>query len=95
MTPCYAADRAAFHCALGRNTWRGAAYGLCMTAYMLVTAGTWYLLLGLVIAILFAAFVQRLEPNAQGGSMLFRLLIVPGATLLWPLILARVLKRVS
>lgn len=66
-----------------------------MTAYMLVTAGTWYLLLGLVIAVLFAAFVQRLEPSARGGSILFRLLLVPGATLLWPVILARVLRRVS
>jgi hypothetical protein len=61
-------------------------------------AGTGYLALGLVIAMLFAAFVQRIEPSAKGGSILFRLLIVPGATLLWPLILVRsvrVLRRAS
>jgi hypothetical protein len=63
-----------------------------MTAYLLVTAGTGYLALGLVIAMLFAAFVQRIEPSAKGGSLLFRLLIVPGATLLWPLIVARSLR---
>jgi hypothetical protein len=63
-----------------------------MTAYLLVTAGTGYLALGVVIAMLFAAFVQRIEPSAQGGSLLFRLLIVPGATLLWPLIVVRSLR---
>jgi hypothetical protein len=69
-----------------------------MTAYQLVEAGTWYLALGLVVALLFAAFVQRVEPSARGGSILFRLLIVPGATLLWPLIVVRslrVLRRAS
>jgi hypothetical protein len=63
-----------------------------MTGYLLVTAGTWYLALGLVIALLFAAFVQHIEPSAQGGSLLFRLLIVPGATLLWPVIVVRSLR---
>lgn len=69
-----------------------------MTASVCVMAGTGYLALGLVIAMLFAAFVQRIEPSAKGGSILFRLLIVPGATLLWPLILVRsvrVLRRAS
>ena len=63
-----------------------------MTAQLLVEACTWYLALGLAIAMLFAAFVQRVEPSARGGSILFRLLIVPGATLLWPLILVRSLR---
>jgi hypothetical protein len=60
-----------------------------MITSFLVSAGSGYLALGLVIAALFAAFVQRIEPSAQGGSLLFRLLIVPGATLLWPLIVVR------
>ncbi|HKU43028.1 MAG TPA: hypothetical protein VJR89_32940 [Polyangiales bacterium] len=63
-----------------------------MTAYLLVTAGTYYLGVGLMIAMLFAALVQRVEPSASGGSILFRLLIVPGATLLWPLIVVRSLR---
>jgi hypothetical protein len=63
-----------------------------MTASLLVAAGTGYLALGLAIAIVFAAFVQRIEPSAQGGSLLFRLLIIPGATLLWPLIVTRSLR---
>lgn len=63
-----------------------------MTANLLVMAGTGYLVLGVAIALVFAAFVQRIEPSAQDGSILFRLLIVPGATLLWPLVVVRALR---
>jgi hypothetical protein len=57
---------------------------------LLVAAGTVYLEVGLAVALLFAVYgVERLEPSARGGSILFRLLIVPGAILLWPLIVKR------
>jgi hypothetical protein len=52
-----------------------------------------YLALGVLCALPFAALVQRLEPSARGASPLFRVLIVPGAALLWPLIVQRALRR--
>ncbi len=53
-----------------------------------------YLLLGLGFAIPFAfRLVNRLDPVAAHGTRPFRLLIIPGATLLWPLLLRRVLRR--
>lgn len=60
---------------------------------LLVAAGTLYLEVGLAVALLFAAYgVDRLEPSARGGSISFRILIVPGAALLWPLIVKRALR---
>jgi hypothetical protein len=52
----------------------------------------WYLRIGAGVAIVFALIVGRVEPSAKGSSILFRLLIVPGATLLWPLIVVRTLR---
>lgn len=54
-----------------------------------------YLALGALIALPFAVFVGRLEPSAVGGSIGFRLLLLPGATLLWPLVLVRVFRRMT
>lgn len=54
-----------------------------------------YLALGAVIALPFAVFVGRLEPSAVGGSIGFRLLLLPGATILWPLVLVRALRRAT
>ena len=63
---------------------------------LLVAAGTLYLEVGLAVALLFAAYgVDRLEPSARGGSILFRIVIVPGATLLWPLIVQRSVRALS
>lgn len=60
---------------------------------LIVAAGQWYLAIGLLVALVFATvLVQRVEPTARGGSLAFRLAIVPGATLLWPLILLRSLR---
>lgn len=62
---------------------------------LLVTAGTHYLEVGSALALVFAAYgVDRLEPSARGGSILFRIMIMPGAALLWPLIVKRALTRV-
>lgn len=62
---------------------------------LLVTAGTHYLEVGSVVALVFAAYgVDRLEPSARGGSIVFRIVIMPAAALLWPLIVKRALTRV-
>ena len=59
---------------------------------LLAAAGA-YLALGLLFAVPFAArWVGRLDPAARAGSAGFRLLIVPGAVLLWPALLTRLLK---
>jgi hypothetical protein len=60
---------------------------------LIVSFGSLYLEAGALVALLFAfGFVGRVEPSAAGGSALFRLLILPGATLLWPLILVRTVR---
>jgi hypothetical protein len=52
-----------------------------------------YLGLGGVFAIGFSlAWAGRLDPVAREGSVGFRLLILPGAALLWPWLLLRVVK---
>jgi hypothetical protein len=63
---------------------------------LLVTAGTLYLEVGLAVALVFAGvLVGRVEPSARGGSILFRVVIVPAAALLWPLIVVRSLRVLS
>lgn len=52
-----------------------------------------YLGLGLGFAIWFAAKGSgRLDPVAKNGSAGFRLLLLPGATILWPFLLVRILR---
>lgn len=59
----------------------------------LVLAAGCYLAAGLVFALAFVtAGVQRVDPAARGGTWGFRLLILPGAAALWPLLLARWLR---
>ena len=60
-----------------------------LSANTLVTMVDWYLRIGLGVGAVFAAIVGRVEPTARGGSLLFRLAIVPGAALLWPLVIFR------
>lgn len=49
-----------------------------------------YLTIGLVFAVPFAyRWAGRLDPVAGHGTWGFRLLILPGAVALWPLLLAR------
>ena len=60
-----------------------------MATLLLNLAGL-YLALGLVFAIAFVTKgVGRIDPDAAQGSWGFRLLILPGSTLLWPLLLKR------
>ena len=49
-----------------------------------------YTALGLIFAVLFVWFgVQRLDSEAQGSGVGFRLLILPGVTAFWPMFLLR------
>lgn len=62
-------------------------------ATWLVRSTAAYLLLGLGFAIPFAfRLVNQLDPVAAHGTRPFRVLLIPGATLLWPLLLRRVLR---
>ena len=58
-----------------------------IAAVLLICFGT-YLACGLVFALPFAVFgVGRIDPHAVHGSWGFRILIIPGAAALWPLLL--------
>lgn len=52
-----------------------------------------YLGIGAVFAVLFAfALVNRMDSVAAHGTRPFRFLLLPGATLLWPLLLGRLIR---
>jgi len=52
-----------------------------------------YLIIGVLFAIWFVtAGVNRLDHGMQGASTGLRLLIVPGAILLWPVLLTKCLR---
>ena len=60
-----------------------------IAAAFLIALGA-YLACGLVFAIPFALVgVKKIDPHAEHGSWGFRLLIIPGAMALWPLLLRR------
>ena len=54
-----------------------------------------YFAIGITFAFAFAATgVQRIDSHAARGSLGFRLLIIPGSTALWPLLLRRWMRDV-
>lgn len=56
----------------------------------LVTFAGAYLACGLVFAAAFAARgAARIDPDARGATLGFRVLVIPGAMLLWPALLVR------
>ena len=60
-----------------------------IAAAFLIALGI-YLAGGFIFAIALAlGGVKKIDPHARHGSRGFRLLIIPGATLLWPLLLKR------
>ena len=66
-----------------------------MIAAFLLSVMSVYLLCGLVFAVPFALVgVGKIDPHAAHGSWGFRLLIVPGTTLLWPFLARRWLKGI-
>lgn len=61
---------------------------------ILLVIGSAYLGLGAVFAVCFVLIgVSRIDPVASGAPVSFRLLLFPGAAALWPLLLARWLRR--
>ena len=49
-----------------------------------------YTAVGAVFAVAFVtAGVQRVDPDARGSGIVFRLLIMPGSAAFWPLLLGR------
>ncbi len=59
-------------------------------AKLFVYALETYAGLGLIFAVLFVWIgVQRLDAEAQGSGIGFRLLILPGVTAFWPMFLLR------
>ena len=57
---------------------------------------TGYAAIGLVFALLFVSVgVSKVDHQARGAGIGFRLIIVPGVTALWPLLLSRWVRGVS
>jgi hypothetical protein len=66
-----------------------------IVAAFLIALGA-YLLCGLLFAIPFVVTgVGRIDPHARHGSWGFRLLIIPGAVALWPLLARRWLAGIG
>ena len=52
-----------------------------------------YLVVGLMFAIPFIIFgIHRVDPSSKGSSIPFRLTVLPGITLFWPLLFTRLLR---
>lgn len=63
-----------------------------MAAIFLIPLGS-YLACGLVFAAAFVCFgAGRIDPHASHGTWGFRLLVIPGAAAMWPLLLNRWLR---
>ena len=59
------------------------------TAALLVEAVRWWSIAGTVVAVAFLAIgIDRVEPNAR-DTYTFRVLLIPGILLLWPLVVWR------
>ena len=62
----------------------------------IVTILTGYAAIGLGFAVLFVSVgVDKVDHQARGAGIGFRLMILPGVTALWPLLLSRWIHRVS
>ena len=65
-------------------------------AELFVSALGAYAVAGAAFAIAFLLFgIQRVDPVAEHSSIGFRLIVMPGVTALWPLLLTRWLRAVS
>jgi hypothetical protein len=64
-----------------------------IVAQIILTVALAYSACGLLLAVPFVTFgVGRLDEAARGAPLGFRLLILPGAVALWPLIAVRWLR---
>ena len=60
---------------------------------IILIAAAVYLLFGLLLAILFVLKgVEKIDEGAHGGSIGFRIIIIPGTMVFWPLLLKKWLK---
>ncbi len=67
-----------------------------MAAELFVSALTWYVAMGFLFAIAFVSRgVSRIDGQAAGAGLGFRLIILPGVTALWPLLLHRWIRARS
>jgi len=58
------------------------------------TAG--YLVAGSLFALVFILFgVQKVDPTAHGSTAGFRIIIIPGCILLWPILLRKWLNTIK
>jgi membrane protein implicated in regulation of membrane protease activity len=65
-------------------------------AILLVNAFYLYALLGVVFALAFVTVgVKRVDSQANGSGIAFRLLIFPGSVAFWPVLLRRWIARRS
>jgi len=66
------------------------------TAEAIVNLLTAYAAIGLAFAILFVTVgIHRVDTQARGSGLGFRLIILPGVAALWPLLLSRWVRGVS
>lgn len=64
------------------------------TAIIIVTLLGLYLAVGAVVALAFATFgAGRIDPDAKGMPLQARLLVIPGAVGLWPLMLIKLFTQ--
>ncbi len=69
-------------------------FEILVKAFVCALSG--YAALGIVFALPFVFVgVQRLDSEAQGSGVGFRLLILPGVAVLWPMFLQRWLRGVT
>jgi hypothetical protein len=62
-------------------------------ATALVTAIYVYMVIGAVVALVVVSFgLTRVDSEARGAGLGFRLIIFPGAVALWPLLLKRYIR---
>lgn len=62
-------------------------------AQWIVNLAMFYAGIGLLFAVAFVIFgAGRMDESAKGASVFFRLLILPGAAALWPVLLRRWLR---
>lgn len=66
---------------------------LAAACFLVNLAGT-YFGLGFLFALVFLTWgVERIDPAARKMPLLARLVIMPGVTALWPILLVRALRR--
>lgn len=66
------------------------------TAELLVDLLTVYTLFGVVFGTAFVIFgIHRVDPVATGAPFGFRLLVLPGAAALWPVLLVRWMRSTA